>query len=328
MKETYFAYRLPNHNEVHYVKGVLSKKNNIQEIDDNGVVFCSFDRSSIYQMTVENAERSEFRCNHFHEIQRSTTKEEYAENFYAIEEQLAVGRFEKIVLSRVKRVQYQKDLLELFDDLNSSYNNTFNYLVNSPELGCWMGASPELLCSIKDAHVKTVSLAGTKSKSQNWTEKEMQEQLYVTNYIERKMTDISCHNIQKEGPKSIKAGPVEHLKTIITCDLTDQKNWRDAIDALHPTPATCGLPTTSSMNFIQKLERHDRKYYTGFIGVFTQEAKRNFVNLRCMEMGKENALIYTGGGITADSNLQSEWNETERKAKTLENLLKEEEENY
>lgn len=322
MNQSYIAYRFPNEEQVHFVKGTLSAKSSIEDMDPEGIVFCSFDRTAIFQMSkTETCDKKEFSCKHFSTLQRSTTEEEYAENFHLFQEQIATGRFEKIVLSRVKKVRYEKDPLTLFEELNKSYLNTFNYLVCSPELGCWMGVTPELLCHIEKDMVKTVALAGTKIPSEDWTKKEIEEQLYVTNFIEKKMLDISCFNLEKDGPKSITAGPVEHLKTVITCHLTDENNWRDAIDVLHPTPATCGTPAKSSRQFILHAEKHSRKFYTGFVGVFDPAVKRCYVNIRCMELSEEKALIYTGGGITSGSVLKKEWQETERKAKTLENIL-------
>jgi isochorismate synthase len=45
------------------------------------------------------------------------------------------------------------------------------------------------------------------------------------------------------------------------------------------------------------------------------------VNLRCMEIGNEKAILYAGAGITQDSNPQAEWEETERKMQTMLSVL-------
>jgi isochorismate synthase len=41
------------------------------------------------------------------------------------------------------------------------------------------------------------------------------------------------------------------------------------------------------------------------------------VNLRCAEITPGNINLYVGGGLTADSNPEKEWEETELKAQTL-----------
>ena len=46
-----------------------------------------------------------------------------------------------------------------------------------------------------------------------------------------------------------------------------------------------------------------------------------FVNLRCMQLFRNEYWIYVGGGITTNSNPNNEWEETELKAQTLLNIL-------
>jgi isochorismate synthase len=46
-----------------------------------------------------------------------------------------------------------------------------------------------------------------------------------------------------------------------------------------------------------------------------------YVNLRCMQLMDEKAVIYVGGGITKDSVSQNEWEETVNKTKTIANVL-------
>jgi isochorismate synthase len=48
---------------------------------------------------------------------------------------------------------------------------------------------------------------------------------------------------------------------------------------------------------------------------------RFYVNLRCMEVGQQAVALYAGGGITAQSNPQREWEETEAKLQTLRSAI-------
>ena len=57
--------------------------------------------------------------------------------------------------------------------------------------------------------------------------------------------------------------------------------------------------------------------YAGYIKVETEEYIQYFVNLRCAEFFKNAALIYVGGGITAESSVEKEWQETELKAEAI-----------
>jgi isochorismate synthase len=45
------------------------------------------------------------------------------------------------------------------------------------------------------------------------------------------------------------------------------------------------------------------------------------VNLRCAQITADRAYLFLGGGFTADSVVESEWQETENKARTLLNVI-------
>ena len=214
-----------------------------------------------------------------------------------------------------------KDILTIFKALNEKYSNTFNYLISIENVGCWMGSTPELLLSIFKNKFSTVSIAGTKANENlAWGEKEIEEQKMVTDYIFSTLKK-SAENVLKNGPFTIKAGTVEHLKTNFSGDI-DSENWKSLVLSLHPTPATCGLPKVAAQKLISETEKHPRQFYTGFLGPITKTEKTLFVNLRCMEIQGKYAYLYLGGGITAKSIAESEWIETEKKALTLEAVLK------
>jgi isochorismate synthase len=221
----------------------------------------------------------------------------------------------KVVLSRIKEVDYDKDPIEIFKSLNSQHPSTFNYIFSSAVFGCWMGATPEVLLQKTEDALETVSLAGTILQSESWTKKEREEQQFVTDYI---VSTLENNNLKAEthGPVDQNNGIVKHLKTEIKAKSNSETDFRSLLEQLHPTPATCGIPTKESMDFIIASEIHNRKFYTGYI-LLNFLKPMAFVNLRCMELGKTTAQLYLGGGLTAMSEVEKEWEETERKAQTL-----------
>ena len=111
------------------------------------------------------------------------------------------------------------------------------------------------------------------------------------------------------------------LKTTFQFDLGSNSAIAIA-DKLHPTPAVSGYPQKEALDLIHKSEKHQRRIYAGMIGVINEHSTQLFVNLRCAEIIHNQAYLYLGGGFTKDSNVVSEWNETENKAKTLLNVMK------
>lgn len=234
--------------------------------------------------------------------------------------------FEKAVLSRIKIVErnYRSKLTEIFQILSASYPNAFIYLINIAGQ-TWMGATPEpLLCSHQN-EIETVSLAGTREYNtdnlnlRNWSVKERIEQELVTQYIENTLTSSKINYLQKKGPYTKKAGNLIHLRTDFTIDSNMVNGQIDKlILKLHPTSAVCGYPKKASMQFILNLEKHNRKYYAGFLGPLNMDERfQLFVNLRCMQILSDKLVLHIGAGITIDSIPEDEWDETEIKADTL-----------
>ena len=65
-------------------------------------------------------------------------------------------------------------------------------------------------------------------------------------------------------------------------------------------------------------EGYDRRFYTGFLGPLgIKDESHLYVNLRCMQLHHNQAILYVGAGITKESDPDKEWLETEAKCQTL-----------
>ena len=94
------------------------------------------------------------------------------------------------------------------------------------------------------------------------------------------------------------------------------------LELLHPTSAVCGMPKSQALQFITETETFDRSYYSGFLGPVNLAGSTDiFVNIRCMQLLPERAVLYSGAGITSESKPEKEWLETELKCDTLLNLV-------
>lgn len=240
------------------------------------------------------------------------------------------GRLQKAILSRVKKVIKPDDFdpVLFFENLCEKYPQAFIHLLFHTEGGMWMGATPELLLKMEDDQITTMALASTQPANDqheyNWGTKEMEEHLMVGQHIESVFANQQYILNLKDGPHTVEAGPVAHLRTAYSFSRKDSTNLTKLLNELHPTPAVGGLPAKEAVDFILNNEGYDRQYYCGFLGEtdFEKEA-RLFINLRCMQIGREEIAIYCGGGITADSDPESEWEETVQKSRTMLGILKE-----
>jgi len=233
---------------------------------------------------------------------------------------------EKIVVSRKESCpKSEGNAVVLFQKLLASYKNAFVYLWVHPKVGTWLGASPERLLEVHGNVLKTMSLAGTQpylnTEKVVWKQKEITEQELVTNFVIENLEPFIL-KMEASATYTVKAGSLLHLRTDIEGVLKPATTLKKLIHHLHPTPAVCGVPKNEAKSFILKNEGYNRSFYTGFLGELNMEGKTClYVNLRCMEITKENTFVYIGGGITTDSDPEKEWQETVSKSKTMKRIL-------
>lgn len=238
------------------------------------------------------------------------------------------GKAKKIVIARQKEIPLNDfDIRVLINQLFSSYPTAFRYIWYHPETGIWCGATPETLVEVHQREFKTMALAGTQAFKEGevtWRKKEIEEQHFVTEAI---VDDLKPFVEQvKVGPvETIRAGSLLHLKCDIIGTMKDERETLlRIIEKMHPTPAVCGTPQDFSKRYIIENEVGSREFYTGYVGPLTDEglSAAFFVNLRSMKISNNVATLFIGGGITADSDPEEEWNETRNKMQTMLQVLR------
>jgi isochorismate synthase len=245
------------------------------------------------------------------------------------------GRFQKVVLSRQKRIALPAglDRVRTYLRLCRYYPQAFVSLVSVPGKGTWMGASPEVLISVDKHQVfRTMALAGTQPyrpevplSDVSWTQKEIEEQALVSRYIINCFKQIRLREFEEDGPKTVVAGNLLHLRTDFRVDMRATgfpQLGTVMLRLLHPTSAVCGMPKEPALQFIGEQEGYDRGFYSGFLGPVNIGAETHlYVNLRCTQLLEGGAILYAGAGITANSVPEKEWRETELKCQTMYRVL-------
>ncbi len=250
---------------------------------------------------------------------KEETAREYQEKLLNVIGFIKDNQLSKLVISRRKLVQFNDSKLSLsqtFLNLCESYKNAFVYFFIK-DGKCWLGAFSELLGNFdkRTSEFQTMSLAGTIPVDENWTDKEIEEQKPVTDFISNTLKNYASEVYKSDTYEHI-SGNIKHLRNDFSAKI-NENDLEKIISELHPTPAVCGIPKEICSNAIELFETHSRNFYAGYIKVETEENVQYFVNLRCAEFFKNAALIYIGGGITAESSPEKEWRETELKSEAV-----------
>ncbi|MFZ2177049.1 MAG: isochorismate synthase, partial [Rhodococcus sp. (in: high G+C Gram-positive bacteria)] len=195
-----------------------------------------------------------------------------------------------------------------------------------------VGASPEVLLSRRGRRVSCRPLAGTAPRRADPSADEREgrgllesaknraEHAFVTAWITEVLAPLCTELSVPDSPVLTSTHEVWHLATPIEGVLRDpaQSALRLAT-LLHPTPAVCGTPTDLALDTIRDVEE-ERRFYGGAVGWCDAAGDGDWVvSIRCAEITADGleALATAGGGIVADSDPQSELDETSTKLQTL-----------
>lgn len=273
------------------------------------------------------------------ESDQSTLKEEHIEYIRSIKSVIedSGNDIAKIVGARMQISSTHKSAYEIFATLAKQNPDAFTFLFSTAQSGTWIGASPERVMIAKGRQILVDSLAGTRKISETpWDEKNIEEQRIVTDYI--------LDNLRREGmtptiqgPHSRRCGEIEHIATEIRAEMPEylagiDRNCHDKrmefisriVKRLSPTPAISGFPKEETIQFINAHEPAKRGYYGGVVGEIDEHQDAwLYVNLRSGRFDSLNSQmrLYAGGGITAGSNEEEEWEETNRKLTTMRKSL-------
>ena len=281
----------------------------------------------VQKQVVSSAETNVKKCDD------SPKRPDYTEDFSVFHDRLEAGDFRKLVLSRCEWVEKgaDDDPLLLFQRACELYPRLFISLVYTPKSGLWLTATPEILLEGEGQQWHTIALAGTmklegdqlagEGERMCWSAKNIEEQRYVATYIHDCLKTFS-DDIREEGPRTVRAANLVHLRSDFTFTLLNNTRVGQLLQALHPTPAVCGLPKEEAFRFILEHEHSPRLYYSGFMGPLGLLGQTHlYVSLRCMQIDDQYYRLYAGGGLLRESTESQEWQETEAKLETMKRCI-------
>ena len=235
------------------------------------------------------------------------------------------GRFSKVVLARTLDVitASRLDPIEVVHHLWME-NGGSHVFYFEPEDGCaLLGAAPETVTTLSGGQFHATAVAGTVARGETPREqKQLAEQLLASEKEGVEQRIALDDMIARLGPlaEEISAQPephvltlarLQHLETEIRARLTEGTSALMALEALHPTPAVCGLPRDAALEFLEKEEPFERGWYAGPVGWFDLDGNGVFVPaLRCAVVRDLRWRLFAGAGIVLGSDPALEWDET------------------
>ncbi len=233
------------------------------------------------------------------------------------------GAFEKIVAAR--QASYELDthgdsaalLRRLSQGLKASIRFAFRTKGRT-----FLGATPERLVRKTGLKVESEALAGSidskaEAEALLGSNKDLREHQLVVDDIVSHLQPLCAELEASKHPTVRELRDVLHLLTPIEGLLAAPHHVLELVEELHPTPAVGGVPTAAALEWIARNEA-PRGWYAGPVGYFDANGDGDFaVALRSCLLYGDQALLFAGAGIVADSDPQLELLETELKRQAL-----------
>lgn len=186
--------------------------------------------------------------------------------------------------------------------------------------------SPERFIQIKDAHIYTYPMKGTIDASIHEAErkimsdtKEMAEHIMVVDLLRNDLSMVAKEvrvNTFRYIDK-IRAGEKELLQVSSEIQGRLEDNWEkdlsSILQTLLPAGSISGAPKKSTLKIIKEVESYERGYFSGVFGYYDGKEFDSAVMIRFIENTPEGLVYKSGGGITLESDAESEYQEMQDK---------------
>lgn len=260
-----------------------------------------------------------------------TTDAQFRKQVEQAKDHIRKGDVFQLVLSQRLSASYKGDAFTLYRTLRKQNPSPYQFFIEFDGYAI-VGASPESLLTIRDSHMVTNPIAGTRKRGQTAAEDDrLAEELAgdEKEQAEHKMlVDLSRNDVGRvaqigsvEVPKYMvieKYQHVMHLVSEVTGELDQKMHPLDALVSCLPAGTVSGAPKVRAMQLIQEFEEERRGVYGGAIGYFGFNGNLDVaLAIRTFVVKDDMVHVQAGAGIVFDSDPQAEYEETLHKARSL-----------
>ncbi|WP_250473137.1 anthranilate synthase component I [Caballeronia sp. GAFFF1] len=270
------------------------------------------------------------------ETYREFAKEDYLNAVRRAKEYIAAGELMQVQVGQRLIKPFRDNPLSLYRALRSLNPSPYMYYYNFGGDVHVVGASPEILVRqekrAEDRIVTIRPLAGTRPRG-NTPERDAELATELLNdpkeiaehvmLIDLARNDVG--RIAETGSVAVtdkmvieKYSHVQHIVSSVEGRLKPGMNNFDVLRATFPAGTLSGAPKVRAMELIDELEPVKRGLYGGAVGYLSFSGEMDLaIAIRTGLIHKGNLYVQAAAGVVADSVPESEWQETENKARAV-----------
>ncbi len=276
-------------------------------------------------ISVSNQEQT----NEKSEVTSNFTKEEFKAVVGKVKEYIKSGDVIQTVISQRFEKKFNGNPLDIYRALRLINPSPYMFFMRlgGVELA---GSSPEILVRVEGEEVSVRPIAGTRPRGRDESEDEALEVELLGDPKERAehimLVDLGRNDIGKVAETGSvvvdefmiveRYSHVMHIvSNVVGKKLKDSDSF-DVFRACFPAGTLSGAPKIRAMEIIEELEPCKREIYGGAVGSIGFSGTLDLcITIRTVVIKDDRVYVQAGAGIVADSDPESEFEETKNKAK-------------
>lgn len=221
------------------------------------------------------------------------------------------------------------DTFSAYRELRNSLPSPFSAYMELPQ-GAILSLSPERFIKLAQNQAETKPIKGTIARGKTPEEddrnaqqlqsslKDRAENLMIVDLLRNDLSK-TCTNVKVPELFNLQSfANVHHLVSTVTGDLNQNKSALDLLASSFPGGSITGAPKIRAMEIIEELEPVRRSVYCGSVGYISACGNMDTnIAIRTLACDKNQIHCWGGGGIVADSEVDTEYQESIAKVNVL-----------
>ncbi|MDD2928980.1 MAG: anthranilate synthase component I [Sideroxydans sp.] len=241
------------------------------------------------------------------------------------------GDIMQVVLSQRMSQPFPASPLSLYRALRSINPSPYMFYYDMGDHHV-VGSSPEILARLEGETVTVRPIAGTRPRGKTVEQdvalaeelladpKELAEHLMLIDLGRNDIGRVAEHGTVKLTDKMVieRYSHVMHIVSNVEAKLKQGLDAMDVLKATFPAGTVSGAAKVRAMEIIDELEPSKRGIYAGAVGYLGFNGDMDVaIALRTAVVKDKTLYVQAGAGIVADSVADSEWMETQNKARAV-----------
>ncbi|WP_101756989.1 aminodeoxychorismate synthase component I [Oceanicoccus sp. KOV_DT_Chl] len=259
------------------------------------------------------------------------SKTDYRQAFETIQRYISAGDCYQINLAQRFSADFEGSPWQAYQRLRSTAAAPFSAYIQTKNQAI-LSVSPERFLHLANQRVSTSPIKGTIGRGRTPEQDQQLAQQLLNSAKDRAENLMIVDLLRNDLGKTCKHGSIQvdelfelqsfetvhHLVSTISGQLKKGNTAIDLLASCFPGGSITGAPKVRAMQIIEELEPHRRSAYCGAIGYISCDGQMDTnIAIRTMVCEQNKIHCWAGGGIVADSECESEYQECLTKVEKL-----------